>query len=191
MIKQSNSSQGFTLIELVVVIIVLGILAVVAAAKYVDLKRDSEIARVQATAAALQQSVTFSHTKWQLIGANTAMNDLPDYVGGVLDINSYGFPLGTGKGNPMGQPKNIGQGEQGCVDLWNILQQDPASIALSSVNDDSDFQAYRHQADTNPDGLTECTYVLRTLGDTQGREQADMKIVYDSVAGTVKSFIKS
>ncbi len=189
MLKKTDSSRGFTLIELVVVIIVLAILAVVASAKYIDLKRDSEIARVQATAAALEQSVTFAHTKWQLIGANDSMNDLPDFAGGELDMNSLGYPLGIDKNSPMGQPKNIGKGEQGCVDLWNTLQQDPASVSLSNVDNGSDFQAYRHPADINPDGQTQCTFVLRTLGDTSGRQQAEMKIVYDSVAGTVTSII--
>ncbi|ABZ76297.1 conserved hypothetical protein [Shewanella halifaxensis HAW-EB4] len=184
-----TASRGFTLIELVIVIIVLGILAVIATAKYVDLKRDAEVARVKATAAALQQSVTFSHTKWQLTSGVAAMNDLPDFAGGELDMNSFGYPLGIDKGNPMGQPTNIGKGEQGCVDLWNTLQQEPVSVSLSSVDNDSDFQAYRHQAASNPDGQTQCTYVLRTLGDTKGRLQADIKIIYDSVAGTVNALI--
>lgn len=191
MIKQRNTSQGFTLIELVVVIIVLGILAVVAAAKYIDFRRDAEIARVQATASALQQSLTFSHSKWQLIAGTGAMNNLPDFAGGELDMNSHGYPLGIDKNSPMGQPKNIGKGEQGCVDLWNTLQQDPASISLSSVDNGSDFQAYRHQADTNPGGQSQCTYVLRTLGDTKGRQQADIKIIYDSVAGSATSIINN
>ncbi|GIU12758.1 MULTISPECIES: type II secretion system protein [unclassified Shewanella] len=188
--QRVTSSKGFTLIELVIVIIVLGILAVIAAAKYVDLKRDAEISRVKAIAAAFEQSLIFSHTKWQLVTGNGAFNDLPDFAGGKLDMNSYGYPLGIDKNNPMGQPKNIGKGEQGCVDLWNTLQQEPASVALSNENSISDFQAYRHQADVNPDGQTQCTYVLRTLGDTKGRQQADIKIVYDSVAGTATALIR-
>ncbi|WP_299806979.1 type II secretion system protein [uncultured Shewanella sp.] len=187
--QRVTASKGFTLIELVTVIIVLGILAVIAAAKYIDLKRDAEIARVKGIAAALEQSLTFSHTKWQLVAGSGDLNDLADFAGGKLDMNSYGYPLGINKNNPMAQPKNIGKGEQGCVDLWNTLQQEPASVSLSNANSVSDFQAYRHQADVNPDGQTQCTYVLRTLGDPKGRQQADIKIVYDSVAGSATALI--
>lgn len=188
--QRPTASKGFTLIELVIVIIVLGILAVIATAKYVDLKRDAEIARVKGVAAAFEQSLTFSHTKWQLVAGSGALNDLPDFAGGKLDMNSHGYPLGIDKNNPMGQPKNIGKGEQGCVDLWNTLQQDPPSVSLSNVNNNSDFQAYRHQAEINPDGQTQCSYVLRTLGDTKGYQQADIKIVYDSVAGSATAVIR-
>ncbi|MFT5790347.1 MAG: MSHA pilin protein MshB [Shewanella sp.] len=181
--------KGFTLIELVVVIIILGILAVIAAPKFIDFRRDAEISRVKAIAAGYQQAITFSHTRWLVLGNNSSLNDLPDYAGGELDINAFGFPLGIDKGNPMGQPTNIGQGEQGCVDLWNTLLEDPASVSLSSVDNGSDFQAYRHQADTSPTGQTQCTYVLRTLNDTATRETADIKVIYDSVAGTVVSVI--
>ncbi|MCL1060261.1 type II secretion system GspH family protein [Shewanella gelidimarina] len=185
----NSQNKGFTLIELVVVIIVLGILAVIAVSQFIDFRRDAEVSRVKAIAGAYQQAITFSHTRWQILGNNSSLNDLPNYAGGKLDMNTLGFPLGIGKGNPMGQPTNIGQGEQGCVDLWETLLEDPGSVSLSSVDNGSDFQAYRHQADTNPTGQTQCSYVLRTLNDVAGRKTADIKIVYDSVAGTVVSVI--
>ena len=179
-----STSAGFTLIELVVVIIVLAILAVVANSKFIDIKRDAEISRVQAVAASYEQSITFAHTRWQVIGGSAPMNDLPNFANNDLDMNSFGYPLGTGKGNPMGNPANIGPGQGGCVDLWNALIESPPSVAIRNTSDDVDFESYRH------DGSTQCTYVLRTLGDTAGRNRAEIKIVYDSVEGTVTSFIE-
>jgi MSHA pilin protein MshA len=44
--------RGFTLIELVMVIVILGVLAAVAIPKFVDLKGDAQTAAVQATAGA-------------------------------------------------------------------------------------------------------------------------------------------
>ena len=87
----------------------LAILAVIASQKYLDIKRDAAISDVKATAAAYQQSLTFVHTRWQILGNKRAMNDLPGFGNNDLDINSFGYPLGIDKGNPMGQPKNIGQ----------------------------------------------------------------------------------
>lgn len=178
-------NKGFTLIELVVVVIVLAILAIIAAPKFLDLKRDAVISDVKATAASFQQSLTFINTRWQIIGKKQSMNDMPGFANNDLDINDLGYPLGTDKGNPMGQPKNVGRGNAGCVDLWNALLENPPSVSLN--NDGSDYQAYRHQNSAGDQAL--CTYVLRTLGDTAGRNSADIKIVYDSVAGTAKAEI--
>ncbi|WP_076538254.1 type IV pilin protein [Shewanella sp. UCD-KL21] len=179
--------QGFTLIELIVVIIVLAILAVVAASKYVDLKRDAAISDVKATAAAYQQGVTFVHLRWQVSGESGAVNDLEGYIDNILDINPLGYPLGIDKNSPMGSPSNIGKGIQGCLDLWNSLLENPPTV--SSSNDGSDYQAYRHEASPSTGDVTQCTYVLRTLGDTQGRLDADMKILYDSNNGTARAII--
>ncbi|WP_144211569.1 prepilin-type N-terminal cleavage/methylation domain-containing protein [Shewanella donghaensis] len=187
-LKQHLKTQGFTLIELVVVIIVLAILAIIAVSKFIDIKRDAEISRVKAVAASFEQSVAFSHTRWQVIGGSEPMNDLPDFANNDLDMNTFGYPLGTGKGNPMGNPVNIGPGQQGCVDLWNALIESPPSVAIRNASDDVDFESYRHSA-AGGTGSTQCTYVLRTLGDTAGRNRAEIKIVYDSVEGTVQAFI--
>ncbi|BAJ00776.1 type II secretion system protein [Shewanella violacea] len=187
--KNQNKELGFTLIELLVVIIVLGILALVANVKFVDFRRDGEIASVKTLAASFKQSLTFAHTKWQITGGSGAMNDLAGFAGGVLDINSQGYPIGIDKRNPMGAPNNIGRGKQGCVSLWNTLLTDPPSISLAEIDNGSDFQAYRHKAETNPDAQSQCTYVLRTLGDTQGYQDADIVINYNSVTGRVRALI--
>ncbi|ACJ27327.1 MSHA pilin protein MshA [Shewanella piezotolerans WP3] len=49
-----NKQNGFTLIELVVVIIILGILAVTAAPKFINLQGDARVSTLQGMKAAIQ-----------------------------------------------------------------------------------------------------------------------------------------
>jgi MSHA pilin protein MshA len=63
-----NRQRGFTLIELVVVIIILGILAVVAAPKFINLKSDALIANLNGLKGALKSANTLVYSKALLSG---------------------------------------------------------------------------------------------------------------------------
>lgn len=49
-------NKGFTLIEMIVVIVILGVLAVTAAPKFMGLQSDARIATLQATKGAIESS---------------------------------------------------------------------------------------------------------------------------------------
>ncbi len=57
------NQKGFTLIELVVVIVILGILAVTAAPKFIDLTSDAKASTVQAVQGALNSAADLAHAK--------------------------------------------------------------------------------------------------------------------------------
>ena len=81
---KSYRMQGFTLIELVVVIVILGILAATAAPKFMDLQRDARISRLEGLKAAIRSAENMTRSKAIIAGVENegAHNDgrVPKFV---------------------------------------------------------------------------------------------------------------
>lgn len=96
-IKQSRKNiQGFTLIELVVVIVILGVLAATVAPKFIDLTADANTATLEAVKGSLEGASALVYSKSIVAGNQNEENGtiiLSD--GSSLDIG-YGNPLSPG-----------------------------------------------------------------------------------------------
>jgi MSHA pilin protein MshA len=69
--RRMKKQNGFTLIELVVVIIILGILAVTAAPKFINLQSDARASTVKGLEAAIKGADTLINSKSLIAGNNT------------------------------------------------------------------------------------------------------------------------
>lgn len=85
-----NNSKGFTLIELVIVIVILGILAATAAPKFIDLTGDARAAVVKGVEGSVNSAADIAHAK-ALIEGQTA--ETGTITVGTTDIAlAWGWP---------------------------------------------------------------------------------------------------
>jgi MSHA pilin protein MshA len=92
-----RSQKGFTLIELVIVIVVLGILAAMAIPKYISIQRDARISSVNGIAGGLRGAVALARAKYMVVGNNAAVT--VDMDGTLVTCAAItGIPTGTATG---------------------------------------------------------------------------------------------
>lgn len=118
--KSRSQQGGFTLIELIVVIVILGILAATALPKFANLGSDARVAKMMAAKAAIASASNMYHGRWLAAGSPAA--------GGTYDtvaVNASGYPSFPGMLTALGG--NTGMADYDLTDFGvttGILRSD-------------------------------------------------------------------
>lgn len=91
------NQSGFTLVELVVVIVILGILSATALPRFINLTNDARIASVNGIAGGLRSSVSVVQARFFATGTNTTPVQMIDTTN-VAVSTTTGIPTGTAVG---------------------------------------------------------------------------------------------
>ncbi|MBL0546583.1 type II secretion system protein [Aeromonas jandaei] len=201
----NNKHRGFTLIELVLVIIVLGILAVVALPRFINIKDDALKSMVSATAGNFASAARLANAGWAVVvkGQSVALYNLSSFGNSTIDINRYGWPVGSEEdyNKPVDTPYQPGSGnhisvsnQSDCRLLFTDLLDGSQSVASTDQPDAVQKRADYLSTMIGPGHPDEdegnevhynCRYILR---DSVGRF-ADypngLGFEYNSVTGAV------
>lgn len=193
----NNKTRGFTLIELVIVVVLLGLLAAVAIPRFLDVTERAEDATVEGVAGGFATGVGLVRAQWELEarpadnqGANLTFVTLDGIRVGV--DRDTGYP--TGQINNDGSTEDIDMSALDCESIFNlILQSSPTITSNFAFRPFDDFRYFTTVVNgTGSENNDVCYYYLTQTIRNQALAPNDDTVgngfIYDPRIGQVIGF---
>ena len=133
--KTGKTQSGFTIVELVVVIILLGILAATALPRFVDLDEEANAAAFEGVVGGLQTGVALYHAQWLANNKPVAGSQIAEF--GNLRTNANGYPVATDNVSVVADDGD-------CAAIFsNLLQGGPSVATGNGTGSAGEFTADR------------------------------------------------
>ncbi|HBK7457635.1 TPA: type II secretion system protein, partial [Vibrio cholerae] len=90
-----SKNQGFTLIELIIAIVILGVIAVIAAPRFINISKDAKANTMLSVAAGMESALTLLHSQALIEGQDIGKGEIT--INGVKTPLLNGYPSVNGK----------------------------------------------------------------------------------------------
>lgn len=136
-----NKSKGFTLIELVVVIVILGILAATAAPKFLDLTGDAKASVMKGVEASIESAVSVIHAKAIIDGKTSGT--------ATVEISNVHYVLYNGYPATRGIGDNDGTSATSAFGIIDLLEMDTSATGDFKVTLGGTSSVIQHSSATS------------------------------------------